>query len=108
MASALSDRSPPPFSMVRVAQRWASGRTASTMKAGNAAVCRIIIAVAMGSASERTMLVTRASRIHPTASSIAAAEMVMAPMRVRLRPYSIMMRPRMGSAVMHMAVAMNR
>lgn len=52
------------------------------------------------------MAETTASTVQPTASLMTAA--VMAPMRVRTRSYSIMIRPRMGTAVMEKAVAMNR
>jgi hypothetical protein len=52
--------------------------------------------------------VTAARVIQPTTSLIAAEVMVMTPMGVRVRSNSIMMRPRMGTAVMDSAVARNR
>ncbi len=51
---------------------------------------------------------TAARIVHPTASSIAAAEIVIVPTRVRVRFSSIIMRPKMGNAVIDIAVPMNR
>jgi hypothetical protein len=53
-----------------------------------------------------TPAVMNASRVHPATSLTAAAEIVIAPRRVRVRSYSIMMRPRVGTAVIENAVAM--
>ena len=50
----------------------------------------------------------KARRIQPEASSAAAAEIVSDPMRVRLMLSSSMMRPRIGMAVIDIAVAMNK
>ena len=53
------------------------------------------------------MLVTRASRIHPTASSSAAEVIVSTPSGARLSPNSIRIRPRIGNAVIDNVSAMN-
>ena len=50
---------------------------------------------------------TTASSVQPVTSSIAAAVMAMAPSRVRVMPSSIMMRPRIGIAVIDSATARN-
>ena len=57
--------------------------------------------------SARASAVTSASSSQPMTSLMAAALMAMTPMGRRVILNSIMMRPRMGRAVMEKAVAMN-
>ena len=78
------------------------------MASANATVSAAIRSVAHGLNWARTTAATAASRIHPVASSTAAAEIVMAPSRVRVMFNSIIMRPRMGMAVIDKAVPRNR
>lgn len=61
-----------------------------------------------GSNAELAMAATVARMIQPTASSRAAAEMVIVARRVRVMPHSIIKRPKIGRAVMDMAVPMNK
>lgn len=49
-----------------------------------------------------------ASSIQPTAPLTAAEEAVMTPIWVRVRSNSIIMRPKIGTAVIEKAVAMNK
>ncbi len=87
--------------------RTSSGRTPHQHSAANPSTSATLSAKPPPENCAVVSAVTTASNNQPTTSLTAAALIAITPIDVRVRSNSIMMRPRIGSAVIDNAVATN-
>ena len=97
----------PPAAALR-SRRLSSGRTSHHHSATKVATPRTLSAKPPAEKRATASALTSASSSQPTTSLMAAALMAITPSGRRVRSNSIMMRPRIGSAVIENAVATNR